>query len=42
MRVINDVIKHGTPSRENPDKINIDYGDYRVSIKKQIRNDKGM
>lgn len=41
MNVIDDVIKNGMVSRENPDKVNLDYNGYRVSIKKQIRDDDG-
>ena len=41
MNVIDDVIKNGTAIKENPDKVNLDYNGYRVSIKKQIRDDSG-
>ncbi len=41
VNVIDDVIKNGIVSRENPDKANLDHNGYRVSVKKQIRDDKG-
>lgn len=39
--VLNDVINNGKIERENPDKLVIDYSDYRVVVRKQTRDAQG-
>ena len=41
LEVIKDVLNNGSVSRENADKVNIDWHGYRVSVRKQTRDEKG-
>lgn len=41
LEVIQDVLNNGSISRENADKVNIDWNGYRVSVRKQTRDEKG-